>query len=360
MITADGMGRRPIFAAFFFAVFLFLLFQLYRLFQGFLAPIAWAILLAIVFFPLQVRLASLLRGRDGLASFLLTTSVIGLVIVPTILLIVVLANESVQLYESVVQFVSRGGLEELGSRLRESWAGRKWVELAPLDLVPGLEFNSLGIKAANAVSGFLVGQATGIAKNILGFVVDFFLCTFALFFLFRDGRRMTEWVRSTLPMEAQHTDLILSRFSDALSAVVQGSLLTAAAQGFLAGLGYWVLGVPFAIFLGCATAFISLIPMGTPIAWGSVAIYLFVSGEWGRGVAQLLWGTLAISTVDNVIRPLFIGGRTNIPTIFLFFGILGGLRAYGFLGVFLAPAVMAMLVAFVGIFREEYTALRAE
>ncbi len=193
-----------------------------------------------------------------------------------------------------------------------------------------------------------------MAKNVLGFIADFFLCTLALFFFFRDGKRMLAGIRGLLPMEVAHKDLVLQRFGDALSAVVQGSLLVAVAQGTLAGLGYWVLGVPFAVFLGCVTAFISLVPMGTPLAWGSVAVYLFASGAFGKGIALVLWGILGIGTIDNVIRPLVIGGKTAIPTIYLFFGILGGLKAYGFLGMFLAPAVIAMLVAFVRIYREQY------
>lgn len=348
------MSRQQLFAAFFFSVFLFLLYQLYLMFEGFLAPLAWAALLATVFHPIQVRLVRWLGGRHNLAAFTLTTAVIGGVILPTLLIVALVASESVLLYERISGFVAAGGLTSLQERLQDSSLGRLWAWLSPWAQLWNVDLGALGVRTTNAVSGFLVAQATGIAKNIVGFLVDFFLCTVALFFLLRDGARMLAAFRELLPMESAHRDLVLGRFADTLSAVVQGTLLTALAQGFLAGVGYIVLGVPFAVFLGCATAFLALIPLGTPIAWGGVALYLFATDHVLRAVIQLVWGTLVISAVDNVIRPLVIGGRTRIPTIVLFFGILGGLQVYGFLGIFLAPAVIAMLVAFARIYREEY------
>jgi len=348
------MSREQVFAAFFFAVFLFLLYQLYLLFSGYLAPLAWASLLAIVFYPLQVRLVRWLRGRQSLAAFLLTTAVIGGVIIPTLIVVALVASESVLLYERVTAFVASGGIGRLQEWLGNSVLRELWEWLAPLAATWKIDLASIGVKTTNAVSAFLVSQATGIAKNIAGFLVDFFLCTVALFFLLRDGERMLAAFKEILPMEREHREMVLERFADTLTAVVQGTLLTALAQGLLAGLGYVVLGVPFAVFLGCATALLALIPMGTPVAWGAVAMYLFATGETARGVIQLLWGTFVISTVDNFIRPLVIGGRTRIPTIVLFFAILGGLQVYGFLGLFLAPAVIALLVAFARIYREQY------
>ncbi|GIW43446.1 MAG: AI-2E family transporter [Candidatus Binatia bacterium] len=352
------MTRSQLFAAFFFSVFLFLLYQLYRMFAGFLAPLAWAALLALIFHPVQRRLVRWLRGRDGLAAFTLTTLVIGGVIVPGLVLLALVANESVLLYQRIAALVAEGKLSEWLGSLENSRLGHVWLHVQPLLARWNVDLGSIGVKVTNAISGFLVTQATAIAKNVVGFLVDFFLCTVALFFLLRDGERMIQAVRDLLPMEPHHRDLVLARFADALTAVVQGSLLTALAQGTLAGIGYLVLGVPFAVFLGCATALIALVPMGTPLAWGGVAVYLVATGHPIKAVIQVLWGILVVSTIDNVIRPWVIGGRTRIPTILLFFGILGGLQAYGFLGVFLAPAVIALLVAFVRIYREEYNIAR--
>ena len=349
------MTRQQLFAAFFFAVFLFLLYQFYRMFSVFLAPLTWGALLAFVFYPLYVHLTRVLRGRRGLASFILTTIVILVVMVPTILVAILLANESVTLFQRVSGTLSSGQPEQWVERLRAAMPARAWRILAILDMWK-IDLGAVAVKGADLLSGFLVSQATGIAKNIVSFVIDFFLTTFALFFFFRDGSRMIEAIFDLLPMETPYKNQVLTRLHETLSAVVQGTLVTAALLGVLAGIGFWLVDVPFAVFLGCASAFFSLLPFGAPVVWGLVALYLLFMGSIWQAVALTVWGILVIGIVDNLIRPMIIGGRTEIPTIFLFFGILGGLQAYGFLGIFLAPVVIAILVAFIRIYREQYRA----
>jgi predicted PurR-regulated permease PerM len=231
---------------------------------------------------------------------------------------------------------------------------------AVLDYLPAsvrqikFDLPAMALSASNVASAFIVERATGVIRNTLVFVLNFFLTAIALFFFLRDGERMTEYVRSVIPMEPHDKAHILQRLSETLNAVVQGTMLTAVAQGLLAGLGFWVAGVPFAVLLGVATGLLSLLPGGAPAVWVPVALYAGFFRSWPWAIFLFLWGAFAVGTIDNVIRPLVIGGRTQIPTIFLFFGILGGLRVYGFLGMFLAPVVIAILVAFVRIYREQY------
>jgi len=349
------MTRQHLFAAFFFAVFLFLLYQFYVMFRAFLAPLAWAALLALVFYPLYARLTHLLRGRNGLTSLLFTTLVILVVIVPTVLLTVLLANESVSVYQRSAEFVTSGQLQQQLERLRASTPARAWTVLSRLLSAWNVDIAALAVSGANVLSNFLVAQAADVAKNMLTVVMDFFLTTFALFFFFRDGARMIRAFRDLLPMEAAHKDLVLDRLNETLSAVVRGTVATSAAQGVLTGIGFWAVGVPFATLLGCTAAFFSLFPFGSATVWVPVAAYLAVSGTTARAVALLIWGAVVVVSADNIIRPMVIGGHTEIPTILLFFGIFGGLQAYGFLGVFLAPAVIAILVAFVRIYKEQYS-----
>ncbi|HUI26878.1 MAG TPA: AI-2E family transporter [Candidatus Kryptonia bacterium] len=352
------MTRQQLFAAFFFAALLYLLFQFYVIFSVFLGPLSWAALLALVFYPINARLVSLARGRETLVAFGLTTVVIAVVIVPTILISALLASESVALYQRLQEFITSGQMPGLLERtltwLHESRVGQLWDRMAPQISAWNINFGATALKFGDAISSFLVAQATGIAKNALRFVVNFFLTTFALFFFFRDGERLISGLRELIPMAPEHKNAVFGRLYDTLSAVVQGTLATAAAQGTLAGLGFWALGVPFAVILGCATAFLSLLPMGAVLVWAGVVIYFLANGAFVRAVLMLIWGIVGISGVDNVIRPLIIGGRAQIPTAFLFFGILGGLQAYGFLGLFLAPAVIAILFAFIRIYQELY------
>ena len=349
------MSRQQLFAAFFLVVLCFLLYQLYQILQIFLVPLTWAALLALIFYPVQAELTRRLGGRNGLAAFIFTTVVILVVMVPTVFVSILLANESVALYQRTTEFLSGDGPGLLLARIEHLVPQRVLDAVRSLLAGGTIDVAALVRSGTSAASGFLVSQAAGVAKNVAQFVANFFLTTVALFFFFRDGARMVRVVRDSLPMERVHKDELLGRLYETVSAVVQGSLVTAAAQGLLAGVGYWALGVPFSLVFGCATALMSLVPMGPPLVWGGVAAYLFVTGAVLRGVLLVVWGVLAVGTVDNFLRPLIIGGRTEIPTVLLFFGILGGLNAYGFIGVFLAPVVIAILVATVRIYRDQYS-----
>ncbi len=346
------MTREQLFAVFFFSFLLFLLYQFYRIVSPFIVPLTWAALMALMFYPAQTTLTTLLRGRQAAAASILTTAVIAVVIVPMVVVVTLLANESVELFGQATEMLRNEELPHLIDRLR-SWIPLS-VQAYMEPYITELDLKSLGLSGANVVSGFIATQLASTAMNVASFLMNLFLMAFALFFFFRDGPRLVSSIRDIVPMEPELKTLLLERLNETLSAVVQGTLVTAAAQGLLAGLGYWVLGVPFAVFLGCLTALLALLPFGTPLAWGTVAAYLAFSGGYGRAILMAIWGIVGIGTIDNVVRPLIIGGKTSIPTVLLFFGILGGLQAYGLLGVFLAPTVIAILAAFARVYKERY------
>jgi predicted PurR-regulated permease PerM len=345
------MRREHLFAAFFFLAFCFLLYQFYLILSEFVGPLSYAALLAFIFHPLCDRLKVLLGGREGTAAGLMTAATLLLVVAPTFYLLTVLTTESVSLYESLRTFVTSSSLQETLDHMRTSRLGQLVHDLGVRSRV---DIPAMMVSASQTVSGFLVAQAPAAAANVFRFVINFFFAAFAMFFFFRDGGRMVAAFRDLIPMEPADKDAVMARFGETLSAVVLGSAVTAAAQGILAGIAYWALGVPFSVLLAGATAFLSLIPYGGPLVWFGVAVYLALGGDYVRAGIMVGWGTIVIGSVDNFIRPLVIGGRTQIPTVFLFFGILGGLQAYGFLGMFLGPAVIAILLAFARIYRLQY------
>ncbi|MGH7787988.1 MAG: AI-2E family transporter [Candidatus Binatia bacterium] len=348
------MRREQLFAAFFLLAFCFLLYQFYRIISDFIGPLSYAALLAFIFYPLYRALLHRLGPREGLAAGLMTLAVVLLVIIPTFYVLALTTTESVALFERVSAFVRSDQPHEMMLRLRASWLGQMWLDLGPRGDALRANLPELAISASQTVSGFLVAQAPAAAANVLRFFVAFFFTVFAMFFFFRDGARMVLGVRDLVPMETAAKDAILARFSDTLSAVVLGSALGAFAQGLLAGIAFWALGVPFAVLLAGATAFFSLLPFVGPVVWVGVALYFLIDGDYLRATIMTGWGILVIGSADNFIRPLIIGGRTQIPTILLFFGILGGLQAYGFIGMFLGPAIIAIVVTFARIYREEY------
>jgi predicted PurR-regulated permease PerM len=351
------MSREQLFAAFFFAVFLFLLYQFYLFLAVFFVPIVWAAILALTFYPLTAWLVRVFRGNRGLAAGVLVLAVTVGVLLPSFFLGSLLVREATGAYTRLQEMVRQGELTAYLAHLRTSRIGILWDritsffgEQTPIDPADIL------LRATNWLSNEIVGQATGLARNALVTVVDFVLMLVALFVFFRDGERMAGAVRDLLPMEREHKDAILERLSTTLTAVVQSMVLTAATQGLLAGLGYWLIAdLGFSVFLGFVTGLASFLPLAGPaFVWGATATYLMLTGHFGRGVALAVWGTLVVSTADNFIKPLFIGERANLPAFLLLFSLLGGLAVYGFLGVFLGPVILATLIVFVQIFREEY------
>jgi predicted PurR-regulated permease PerM len=351
------VSRELLFAAFFFAVFMFLLYELFQFLAASAGPLLWAAILALTFYPFTTRLTRAFRGARGLAASVLVLLVTAGAILPMVWLGSMLVREAAQAYEQAQSMVATGQLDQLLETLRTSWAGRLWERVsAPFAGRVDIDPAALAISATRAMSQALAGQTAALARNALLTLVNFMLMLVALFFFFRDGERMAAAIRDLVPMSDEHKGAIFRRLYDTLTAVVQSMLLNAFAQGTLGGIGYWLIGgLQLSVLLGFLTALSSLIPVtGAMAVWGSCAIYLAAIGETGRAIGLTLWGVLVVSMVDNVIRPLFIGGRARLPTFLLLFSILGGLQLYGFVGIFVAPVMVALVLSFVQIYRELY------
>ena len=351
------VSREQLFAAFYFAVFLFLLFQLYLFLAPFSAPLIWAAILALTFYPLTSWMVGHFGGRRGLAAFVLMAAVTLGAVLPSFLLGSVLVGQASGVYQRVEETVRSGELPSVIEWVRASPVGGLYDRFSPLLAGFSVDLSDLLLRATNWVSEQIINQAASLARNVLVSVFNLVIMLVALFFFFRDGEAMAARLKELLPMERAHKDAVFDRLYTTLTAVVQSMVVTAATQGVLAGIGYWLIGgVGFSLFLGFVTGLASFLPLAGPaLVWGGTAIYLALTGHVGRAIGLVAWGTVVVSTADNWIKPLFIGGRANLPTFPLLLAILGGLQVYGFLGVFLGPVLLAILFVFIDIYREEYT-----
>ena len=224
-----------------------------------------------------------------------------------------------------------------------------------------INWKELTVQAAQASSAILVAQVKGLAQNVLWFTVNFVSVLVTLFFLLRDGAEFTVRLRRLLPMDREHQERLFPNIVNAVTAVVHGCLLVAAVQGLLAGLAFWLTGVPYSALWGVVTAFAALIPLGgTTLVTVPASLYLFLQGNNVRGIILLAWCLGVVVTIDNVLKPIFIGSRMQVPTIFLLFGILGGLAVFGALGLILGPVLFALLAALIDLYDEEYRLIRKE
>jgi predicted PurR-regulated permease PerM len=347
--------------AFFFALLSLILYGAFLILTPFLTAITWAVILAILVYPLYAGLLQLMRGRATLAAITVIVVITLIVILPGVELVRFLADETVSLVQSV-----RSLLDEEG---KQEWLAKPWVKevlgwwnMVSFRLVDfKINWKELLVQGAQSSSTFLVTQVKGIAQNVLAFTINFIIALFTLFFVLRDGAEFLSRVQRLLPMDREHQERLLRNVVDAVTAVVHGTLVVATVQGLLAGLAYWALGVPFAALWGVVTAFAALLPVGgSTMVTVPASIYLFLQGETVRGLILLIWSLGVVGMVDNILKPLLIGNRLGVPVLFLFFGILGGLALFGALGIILGPAVFALLRALLDLYSEEYSNSEAE
>jgi predicted PurR-regulated permease PerM len=200
----------------------------------------------------------------------------------------------------------------------------------------------------------LLGMTAGALGSFTALLANALIAFFILFFLLRDGKAMLRRAAVLLPLRTDQTRRLFALVKDTLDATVYGTLAIAALQGALAGLAFWILGVSSAGLWGIVTALCALLPfIGTGIVLLPAISMLFFSGHWIKGLILVAWGLAIVHPVDNLLRPHLIGSRTKLSTLFVFFALLGGLKAFGGLGLFIGPMILAITLALLTFLREE-------
>jgi len=346
------MKKEHIFLVFFLFVTLLSFYLLYTILSPFLESILWAILLAMVLYPLFRKLHVALKKKSFLSALLMTLLVVLVIILPLSLLIIALANEMVGAYHSVQDLIESGRLKAYVDELRQiRFLEAVWLRL---DRIPG--FSSMDpldllLKNLTQVSTFLFNQSSKVLKGLSTFVVTFIFTLLSLYYLFKDGHRLLEGLKEVLPIPSRERDLLTHRFKGMVRATIYGGLLIAIIQGMLGGLAFFVLGLPSPILWGTAMAFLSFIPIGgTALIWAPACILLFVTGAFVKGIILLAIGILIIGMVDNLLRPAFISSKTNIHPLLLFFAVLGGMQAFGLVGLIVGPLIATLCLTLLEIY----------
>ncbi len=350
------MTRQQVFAVCFLAILLVLVYQVYTFFRPFLMPILWAMILAHLMFPLHDRFARLLHGRETLSASLMTLAIMLIVVLPVVLLSIVLVDEAIDAQKALVAWIESGGIK----RLPELLAGLPLVGGTIQDIlsragVSQTNFEEKLADSAAALKTFAVKQGAVLAMNLLELVLNFLIMFIMLFVLLKDGHTVVNALHRIIPLQPSHKDRIFARVDRTIRAVVKGIVITAVAQGLLAGLAYWVLGVPFAMLLTAMTAVIAPFPIGgAALVWLPVALYLFWIGPAWTGIAMIVWGVAVVSMVDNFLKPILIGQGAQLPLVLLLFSLLGGLAAYGLIGLFIGPVILGLLLTALEIYEQDY------
>lgn len=304
----------------------------------FLVPLVWAGVLAYASWPLAEWLRARCRGRDTLAASLATLLAGLTLFAPLVWLAWLAQDEMGRLALALQAFLAAppqvpawlAGLPWLGEWLTQQ---RTWLLADP----QGVAVAAKSWLAAHA--GEAAQLAGGVGRNLAKLV----LVLLILFFFYRDGARMVHELRHVLArFIGERTHGYLAAAGMTTRAVVYGILLTALVQGTVAGLGYGVAGLGSPVTLGVLTALFALVPFGTPLVWGGAGAWLLFQGETAAAIGVWLWGAAVVSQIDNVLRPVFISSVGAIPFLLVLFGVLGGLLAFGLVGLFAGPIILAV------------------
>jgi predicted PurR-regulated permease PerM len=311
----------------------------------FVNVLAWASVLAVLFYPIHQRLVAL-TNRPSLSALLSTMIVIAVIVVPLTLLTLVVAKEVGEVAKNAQGFF-RSLLDPSSPVIGRvmSWLGLR-VDASHLDLQAYL------LERLENISGAIAGRTLGFLGGVVGAIFQMFFTVFTMYYLFRDGNRIFNGMLEVVPLNAVETRQIFDRTREVIHASVYGVIVIAMIQGTLGGLAFAALGLPSAVVWGVAMFFLSMIPMvGSSVIWVPTAIYLAMSGHWGKALALALWGALVIGTVDNFLRPKLVGERAGLHELLIFFSVLGGLQIWGPLGLVLGPVMIAVTLALFDIFK---------
>jgi len=349
------MTRQQIFSWFFFGIFLFLIYLFYQVLKPFVFSLFWAGILTLTLYPLHKRLTRFLKNRLGISSIIMTAGTTLVIILPLVVVITTLAVEMFDIFQGLKDKIELANLGSIAERVKQHIPVNLVEEVGKRFGLGDLRLEQVVLNGIGSVSKYVFDQVQQGAKNLTTLIISFVIMIFALFFFFRDGRELYEEIRYLIPMTDEQKDRIFDRFYNILNAVIIGVLATAAVQGLIAGLIFWILGVSFAVLAGVLTFVFCFLPIGGSVfVWLPVGVYLLISGEVFKGVALLILGGLVVSSIDNFLKPWIIGGRVKLPTLFLFLSILGSVKAFGFSGIILGPMLLVVFMSFVEIYKVEY------
>jgi predicted PurR-regulated permease PerM len=346
------MKREHIFLIFILFLTFLSIYLLYLILAPFLSSIIWAILLAMVFYPLFQKLQRLFIKKEVLSALIMTLLVLVVIVLPFSLLLASLASDVVDLYHQVEEMIKTGQLQAYVERMKEIPILR-WILAELGQYIDFSQTNPLPLllKNLNQISTFILNQTTTLLKGFSSFVVGFFFTLLSLYYLFKDGRHLFGRLKEIVPLPSVERDLLIQRFNDMIYATIYGGILIAMIQGLLGGLSFWVLGLPSPIFWGTAMALLSFIPIGgTALIWVPAAIILLIEGAVLKGLILLGMGVFVISMVDNFLRPFFISTRTKIHPLLLFFAVLGGVQAFGLIGFVAGPLIATLFLTLIEIY----------
>lgn len=321
------------------------------LIEPFFGAIVWGVVVAVLFRPVYDRLLGYLPGRTNMVAVITLILILLLVVVPTILLGMALAQEAASIYLRIQDGeIDFGAVFEAFENSLPQWVQTQLAAYGYGD------FDSIRAEIEQSISAileFLVTQLLSVGQGAFQFMLGLGVMLYLTFFLLRDGRALIERIEQMIPLGEDKRRILMEKFLVVIRATIKGSLIIAIIQGSLGGLVFWALDIRGALLWAVLMGIFSLIPaIGTGFVWVPVALFLFITGDVWQAIVLILCGVFVISMVDNLVRPTLVGRDTRMPDYVVLISTLGGLQLFGINGIVIGPLVAALFIAIWSIFSD--------
>jgi len=317
--------------------------------KPFFYPIFWAAIIAGIFYPVFKKINSTFK-YSNISSLATILIVLVIIIIPVTLLSSLILKESVNIYDSLAS--NQGPIV---STVKNVFS---WVQNNPITDKLNLDEQQVTAKLteiAKTITDFIFTAAKNLTQNSLTFLIMFIIMIYTLFFFLKDGEKLLKKLMRIFPLGDKHEVIMYKKFTSTARAVLKGTLIVGAIQGFLGGLLFYVVGIEGALIWGVIMMLLSVVPsLGSYIIWLPAALIMFVLGNIWQGVLVVIFGALVISTIDNFLRPILVGKDTQMHPLLILFSTLGGLLFFGISGFIIGPIVTALLLSLWEMYEQYY------
>jgi predicted PurR-regulated permease PerM len=330
------------------------------LLSPFLGSIVWAFVLALAANPLHQRFLKLFKGKKNLSAVCSTTIVFLFLAIPFFVLSIIFAGQAFNVLSSLEDGIQKGQIPIVNQVLDNPALSTYIAKVKPY-LKDG-DINSLSMATMKGLWSVFAFTSKKLTLNVVSAIFQFFMTILILFFAFRDGEAIVKGFWELVPFKQSDRAKLEDIIRRVVGAVLYGIVLACIVQGILGGIGFAIAGLPAPVFYGAIMTICAFVPVvGSALVWVPAVAYLFINEQYGAGIFLLIWCLTLVSFIDNIIRPLYISGKSKIALPVVVLGVLGGLMTLGFLGIILGPLLFALFVEAVRIYKDEImTATKVE
>jgi predicted PurR-regulated permease PerM len=334
-----------------------LVFAAFKILWPFMTAILLGMILVILTFNLFRRVRVTTKGSSTRAAIVMLLVITFVVVIPAVILGILLVQQANVVVDNLRSGDAQQMIQKIDTARYLSWIKRIAPNFDPATLSP----QRIVLPAIQQIPGFVARHGGTLIGGLAGLLLGFAMVLLSMFFFYVEGESILEQLSILSPLPKRYDDEFRQRFKDVIEATFRGQLFTGIAQGAMTGIGLVIAGVPGAGFWGAVAALLSLIPMvGAAAVWVPASIYLVISASmgsrpWWQAIFLIVWGLLPVSLVDNIVRPWAMKGKAQLPAIPLLFAVLGGLQAFGFVGLVIGPLVFSLLMSIIEIYKKSFS-----